>query len=341
MTDNTPRNIIQAMPWVAPAFQRLVERFENGRLPHALLVQGPTGVGKAAFAMALAQRFVCHSPDGPARCGHCRQCQLIDGESHPDIRRYQPEKSKVIKVDQVRALGEFAVASPQVAQRKVIVLQTADQLNISAANALLKTLEEPVEDVTLILLQRAGQTLMPTIRSRCQSLTLPLPDTDIAGEWLHGAVSAEGLDAREDDPARALRMAGGAPLRALSFLRDGMLARRDDCLNAFREFLKSRQPVDEASKPFVSIGIEATLDLMEDWTLDMARLSAGGSGRDADAEPVLRFLAGQNSQAAAHTLRDAITESRRGLSYNLSPALETERLLVHWQSLMPRRQSRA
>ncbi|PVY78256.1 DNA polymerase III delta prime subunit [Tamilnaduibacter salinus] len=341
MTDTTPLNLSTAMPWLAPAFQSLVERFESGRLPHALLVEGRSGVGKALFAMALAQRFVCDSPHGPARCGQCRQCQLIDGDSHPDIRRYRPEKSRVIKVDQVRALGEFAVASPQVAARKIIVLETADQLNTSAANALLKTLEEPVEDVTLILLQRAGQTLMPTIRSRCQSLTLPLPETDVARTWLHDALAADSMTVGEEDPERALRMAGGAPLKALSFLREGMLAQRDECLNAFRAFLKSQQPVDEASKPFVSIGIEATLDLMEDWTLDMARFAAGGCGRDADAAPVLRFLAGHNSPGAAHTLRDAITESRRGLSYNLSPALETERLLVHWQSLMPRRQQRA
>src|SRR5690606_30069667 len=97
-----------------------------------------------------------------------KQCALTIAGTHPDIRFYAPEKSRMIRVDQVRALSAFAVGSPQVAHRKVIVVDRADQLNINAANALLKTLEEPSADVVLILLQEAGRPILPTLRSRCQ-----------------------------------------------------------------------------------------------------------------------------------------------------------------------------
>src|SRR5690554_7199586 len=95
----------------------------------------------------------------------------------------------MVKVDQIRALSSFAVASPQVAHHKIAIVDRADQLNINAANALLKTLEEPQPDVTLLLLQESGRPILPTIRSRCQALTIPLPTTEQGGQWLAARVA--------------------------------------------------------------------------------------------------------------------------------------------------------
>jgi len=163
-------DIAQDMPWLRRAWQTVQSRVAEDRLPHALILVGECGVGKRAWAEAVGGLLLCDQPLGreagqPIACGRCKQCELLAAASHPDIRIYAPEKSRMVKVDQVRALSSFAVASPQVAHHKVAIIDRADQLNINAANALLKTLEEPLPDVTLILLQESGRPVLPTIRS--------------------------------------------------------------------------------------------------------------------------------------------------------------------------------
>src|SRR5690606_10041210 len=147
-------------------------------------------------------------------CGHCKQCELLLAGSHPDLRIYAPEKSRMVKVDQVRALSTFAVGSPQVAHHKVAIVDRADLLNINAANALLKTLEEPLPDVTLLLLQESGRPVLPTIRSRCQALTIPVPAEEQAQNWLAAQVSGLEEDQRPGAGVRAmiLLLSGTEPM---------------------------------------------------------------------------------------------------------------------------------
>ncbi|WP_328797774.1 DNA polymerase III subunit delta' [Marinobacter mangrovi] len=332
---------ITSMPWLTDAWSRLAERWLSGRLPHAILLEGPDGIGKAVFARDLAQRLVCEGAgEAIQACGHCKQCELVAAGTHPDIRTYQPEDSKVIKVDQVRALGEFAVASPQVAHHKVIVLDSADQLNINAANALLKTLEEPNRDVTLILLQQSGRPLLPTIRSRCQSVLLAGPSQEQAEIWLASQVAGdEAQEADAETQARALRLASGAPVRALTFLAQGHVEAVDQCQEDFRQFLKSKRAPEDAAKPFVKLGLETTLGLMERWAADLARISVGGAPENPEVADILGYLAKQNPPHRAHDILSHIAEVRAGLTYNLNAELEAERLLLHWLDLMPRRRA--
>lgn len=331
---------IDELPWLNTQWTRLIERWNLGRLPHALLLEGRNGIGKAPFAGYLAKRLVCEGAQGGMEpCGHCKQCELLAAESHPDVRTYRPEDSKVIKVDQVRALGEFAVASPQVAHHKVIILDSADQLNINSANALLKTLEEPNPDVTLILLQQSGKTLLPTIRSRCQSILLPEPSAEDAKVWLADVLAKR---AGEEDvdaalQARALRQASDAPLLARDYIDDGYVDNVDACQEAFRQFLKSRIAPEEATKPFVKLGLENALGLMERWAADMARLGVGADAHDPEVSDILGFLAGHNPAYRVHGMLSHIAEVRTALAYNVNPELEIERLLLEWLSFMPRR----
>ncbi|WP_148862635.1 DNA polymerase III subunit delta' [Marinobacter fonticola] len=332
---------IDELPWLETQWERLIERWTLGRLPHALLFEGRNGIGKSPLAGLLAKRLVCEGTErGTAPCGRCKQCELVAAASHPDIRTYRPEDSRVIKVDQVRALGEFAVASPQVARHKVIILDSADRLNINSANALLKTLEEPSPDVTLILLQQAGKPLLPTIRSRCQSVLLPGPDADTAADWLASALAQR----PESEPvdvalqARALRLANGAPLLARDYIDDGFVGGVEACLNSFRQFLKSRLAPEEATKPFVKLGLENSLGLMERWAADLARLGVGGEPEDPEVADILSYLATHNPPHRVHGILGDIAEARAGLTYNVNPDLEIERLLLAWLTFMPRKQ---
>ncbi|MEX2475488.1 DNA polymerase III subunit delta' [Marinobacter sp.] len=332
------------MPWLDEAWNSLQQRIGEGRLPHALLINGERGVGKRAFAESVAALLMCDHPGGNngeplARCGHCKQCQLVEAGTHPDIRLYSPEKSRMIKVDQIRALSTFAVSSPQVGRRKVAIIDRADQLNINSANALLKTLEEPSSDTVLILLQESGRPVLPTIRSRCQSMVIAVPQEEVAARWL----SLEILQLDEKDrptaeqAAKALAMAANAPRLALDYLNGDFLALRDQALEGFRQFMKGKLTVGEAAKPFKALGLEAALWLFERWAADLARIAAGGQPRDADAADMLGYLASSNPPWRAHQLLEQIHEARSATVYNVNPELEATRLLMAWQTLMPRR----
>ncbi|MBU2955670.1 DNA polymerase III subunit delta' [Marinobacter sp. F3R08] len=335
-------DIALEMPWLSRAWQTIQSRVKEDRLPHALILAGERGVGKRVWAEAVGALLLCDRPVNgesglPTACGQCKQCELLAASSHPDIRVYAPEKSRMVKVDQVRALSSFAVASPQVGHHKVAIIDRADQMNINAANALLKTLEEPLPDVTLILLQESGRPVLPTIRSRCQTLTVPVPTNSDANAWLAGRVRKLPEDARPSPEvlAKALMLAGNAPMLALDYATGEFIGLRDTALERFKEFMKSRIPVGEAAKAFKSMGLEDTLWLFETWAGDLARLIAGGTAQDADAEDMLGFLSRGTPAWRAHELLDMVKESRAAGVYNASPELEASRLLIAWQKLMP------
>lgn len=339
------------MDWLRDPWERLRQSFADNRLPHALLVTGEQGVGKRFFADQLASFLVCDQPDlaKGERCGRCKQCELTSAGTHPDIRRCAPEKSRMIRIDQIRALSAFAVASPQVATRKIALIDRADQLNINSANALLKTLEEPVSDLVLILLQESGRPILPTIRSRCQTQPIATPSSDQASRWLNaqlkqmkpetprasGANPEPNSDPTPEQCRRALSLAANAPRLALEYLTGDFMTRRDEAFEHFRQFMKGQISVGEAAKPFKALGLEASLWLFEGWAGDLARLGAGGTALDEEASDMLGFLARNNPAWRAHELIELIHESRSASVYNASPELEAGSLLIAWQKLMP------
>lgn len=141
----------------------------SGRLAHAYLFSGPDGIGKRLMALALARAIVCHEQRG---CGDCQACRKIDHRNHPDLHVLEPDGNS-IKIEQVRSFQKDLNLKPLEATRKICLIEEADSMTVGAANALLKTLEEPRGDTLLILLTAQPNRLLETIRSRCQ----PLPFT--------------------------------------------------------------------------------------------------------------------------------------------------------------------
>lgn len=206
-------------PWQAPAWAQVRAMIGAGRLPHALLLTGPPGSGKADFAAALAALLLCPDAGGEQACGRCRSCALFAAGTHPDLLQVAPEDGGVqIRVDQVRAATDFAGLSLQLAPRKVILLRPADAMNTAAANALLKTLEEPPGATVLLLLASRAAALPATVLSRCTRLGLAARDEAGTGEVL------DGLDAGE--ARAALALAAGAPLAARRYVEEGWLEAR-------------------------------------------------------------------------------------------------------------------
>ena len=229
------------LPWLAAPLQRALREQRS----HALLVHGPSGVGQFELALGLAQGWLCEVESSPASpsplrpCGRCAACHLVGARSHPDLLVLVPEAlraalgwepdadaddsadkaskakpSKDIKVESVRAAVAFAQTTSARGRGKAVVLHPAERMNGISANTLLKTLEEPPGNARFVLSSGAPDALLPTIRSRCQAITITLPATDVAIEWLRGQGVA--------DPAVLLAAAGGQPQDALAWSREGI-----------------------------------------------------------------------------------------------------------------------
>lgn len=200
----------ERLPWHRAHWQRLCTARSGGRLPHAILLAGMAGLGKTLFARRLAAALACPSPSetGDA-CGACDACRQTAAGSHPDQLWVSPEEpGKAIKIDAVRRLTARSVLAAQRDGRRVIVIDPADAMNRSAANALLKTLEEPNSQTVLLLVSSQPDRLPATIRSRCQVVAFPVPAQREARAWLADR-------AGDDDVEELLAISGGAPLRAL------------------------------------------------------------------------------------------------------------------------------
>lgn len=233
-----------AMPWLGMPLREALATQHT----HALLLHGPQGVGQFEMALTLAQAWLCEdtAPQGgdkPRPCGRCASCRLVQARSHPDLMVLIPESvgaamgwvadgggeeggagaadaagkrkpSKEIRVADVRRILAFAHTTAARNQGKVVVMYPAEAMNTIAANALLKILEEPTGRLRFVLAGSSADSLLPTIRSRCQSLRLGLPDARLAAEWLR----AEGVA----NPDVLLTAAGGQPQEALAWFRDGI-----------------------------------------------------------------------------------------------------------------------
>src|SRR5205823_8856542 len=189
----------------------------RARWPHALLLTGREGIGKRTFALELARSLLCEDGAGDGfACGVCASCRYVQAGQHPDLRVVEPVEvdddnvatpSLWITIAHVRALIDWAQLTSHRHVAKVAVIVPAERMNVAAANALLKTLEEPPPGTYLILVAHQSGRLAATVRSRCQRLLAPMPDESMATEWLIG----QGVG----QPADVLAQARGAPLEAL------------------------------------------------------------------------------------------------------------------------------
>ncbi len=225
-------------PWIAAQLQALVP--QPG---HALLLQGPSGLGQYTLGLELARAWLCEAPQAQGACGQCASCHAIAVRTHADLCVLMPETammalgwplsekaqqdiddkkrkpSKEIRVDALRDAVEFAQRTSARGRGKVVLVYPAERMNTIAANGLLKTLEEPVGEVRFVLASEAAHQLLPTIRSRCLSHTLAWPTPQEAQAWLSDQMPAE-------DAQVLLRAAGGRPEEAWRWAQAGLTARQ-------------------------------------------------------------------------------------------------------------------
>ncbi|MCC5851572.1 MAG: DNA polymerase III subunit delta' [Alkalimonas sp.] len=170
------------LPWLEPSYQQLSSLHQRLQLPHALLLSGRRGLGKQQLAEAVVRLLLCQAGGAEAPCGRCKSCQLQQAGHHPDFWQ-DTDASERIGVDSIRQLSRFFHEHAQQGGARVAVLERVERMSEAAANALLKTLEEPPAGGYLILTSDQPALLLPTIVSRCQQWSLTVADTRVVDLW--------------------------------------------------------------------------------------------------------------------------------------------------------------
>ena len=203
----------QIYPWLEHTYSDLEQAYIHQQLHHAVLFSGAAGTGRFALCRSLAAMLLCTSAKPPKPCGQCSGCRLFKAESHPDcITLGGDSKDRVISIEQVRSLLEKLEKKPHQGFNRVVIFHEVHRLNKSAANALLKNLEEPPVDTYMLLTSSRPYRLPATIRSRVFLHSLPLPALDAAIPWL-----TEAGNMPRSQAELLLAQSNGAPLLALEY----------------------------------------------------------------------------------------------------------------------------
>jgi DNA polymerase-3 subunit delta' len=297
----------------------------HGRLPPALLLSGPDGVGKKALALATARALVCERGGGDA-CGQCAACGRALRGLHPDLMLVEPDGA-TIKIDRVREVAREISGRPFEARARAFVIDEAHLLTEQAANALLKCLEEPCPTSHVLLVSAAPQALLPTIRSRCQTLRVgSLPPALLADHL----VTHRGLSA--DEARLRAVLSGGSLGAALAFEPEAYRGLRDGLL-VLLEALPGQGPLErmEAAEKLADVeDLPLALTALRALLRDLAALACGAPDRaalNADVLPRLQALARGPLGRRAGLLASAVGETREALRTNANRLLSMDVLL--------------
>lgn len=333
MSESTLSRQTTLLPWHREVFAHIWRLRDSGRLGHAWLLGGHAGTGKLQFGLHLAGSLLCEQGSSAGPCDHCSACHLFAVGTHPDFHPIRPEK-RLITIEQIREGIEFAQNTSQRNGMKVLLLEPAEAMNGNAANALLKLLEEPPARTLLLLVCHQPGLLLATIRSRCQLLRCPLPDTAQALAWL-----------RQQRPAgnteTALRKASGAPLLALTWLDADQAGNQALVLATLQEVLSEELPPLVAARRCEKLDLPAILDyLLRGTTALLQHLQAAVALPDDEFAPLAARLTQRLDTDEAvrrlHDLYQAMQSSRQTAlaSNNANRLLLLESCFVRWRRLL-------
>lgn len=320
----------ELLPWQTSQWRILAEAIAHRRLPHAMLLRGASGLGKAQFASRLANALVCRQPgENLQPCGACRSCQLAAAGTHPDIRWIEPEEAgKPIRIDSIRSLAEASVLTAQERGYRLFIINPAQAMNTAASNALLKTLEEPVERTLLLLISDQPQKLSATIRSRCQAIDFFAPGREMARDWL--ATQSTALAANADV---LLDLVSGAPFKALLAAEEGWLEQYGGHLEQFIAVAAGKaDPLSVAAEWSQRDFLQLSWFILT-WLNDLLQLRMGNTHARL-YHPRQRHRLQSTAQTidlrGIYRLLDTVYDLRRQSANNLNNQLALERLLIDW-----------
>jgi DNA polymerase III subunit delta' len=253
------------LPWHAAAVAQLSAAWASRHLPHALLMHGAAGLGKRQLAAWLAASVLCdRGTQVLGSCGDCASCRLIAAGSHADLLWVLLEEGKLqLSVDQIRAVSERLSKTSYRQGYKIAIIDPAHQMSVPAANALLKTLEEPPANTLLVLLSSQPSLLPPTVASRCQRIAIVRPTRPAALQWLREQqVSAD---------AALLEFTAGAPLRALAYAGPQFSSLDQQMQAALAALLRGEADITQLAGEWAKQSLPERLLWLDLWLTALAR----------------------------------------------------------------------
>lgn len=307
-------------PWLQPALASLSELNAGGRLPHALLLVGDQLA--LTLASKLGQELLCHS--SKRACGQCQQCQWVDAGSHPDLVLLKPEsKSGLILIEQTRALARNATLTAS--GQRIFIISPADAMNRSAANSLLKTLEEPPANTIIILCSSRPGALPATILSRCQTIILPGPSLEPGPESLSDYLASIAQDCDASAIAHLIELTHGRVDDVLGLLGQDVTSADVSVSDDLADLRSSSVAIAELAARWIDSGY-GEMKLKQLARLAQVRLKARVLGDDKDTV---------NSASGGLTnlwrLYDATNRCRALLKTSARSELQLEALLLMWR----------
>lgn len=326
-------------PWHAPAWEQAWAAL--GRGAHALLIAGAQGLGKSRFASDLAAARLCHQRDDRGRaCGHCESCHWLSAGTHPDLSVIEPlvdddaegrasaasagSRGKPISVDQIRGMTESLGLTAHREAGKVVIVRPADALNVAASNALLKSLEEPPPGVLFLLVSDRPALLLPTVRSRCQAVSVRLRDSSEAAAWLRTQNLAQ--------PELELALSGGAPLQAQAIAADPAWRRRPDLLRALLDI--DADPLRIAER-YRELAPALALGWLQKLTYDLTSAQLCGCVRyHIDLQPEIETRARRSEPVRITRLHRKLVSMQRIANHPLNARLFLEQMFIDCTSAL-------
>lgn len=349
------------LPWQYQTWQYFTENL--AKLPHAVLLSGSVGTGKRAFAYRFLAWALCENRLPQQACGYCESCQWLKSGTHPNILIVPPiapileadgkksektndknnEKTKksatladtspvhrqsaLIKIDDVRALQSFIQQSSQ--GRRFVVIHQADSMTLAAANALLKTLEEPANNVILILLSDTPARLLPTVRSRLQRFEVSKVTSSQGVTYLQSQMTSDQTPAHI---SQALQISGNAPMVAMDILNSPWYQQRQLWLNSWQALRQgSRQPIQASDYWQSTLSLSDFLYLSQLMLEDIAKLNMQISPLQQDIN--FSKLMPLPSVMAIHTLEQTIEQIWQDRTQHLQDKLCYDRLMVQFAQI--------
>ncbi len=248
-------------PWLLEHFEQLVHAYEQGHLGHAWLFAGPSGIGKANLARVLAGRLLSGTKGVPstldaASAAAFVSARLEEHDHHPDLHHLTPAPDKrAISVEQVRDTIAALELTSHEGVAKALVIEPAESMTLAAANALLKTLEEPTPSTYFLLVSHQPGLLPATVRSRCQVVSVSRPQPSEALDWL-----CEGAnDTSREDLNALLHLCGGAPLRALELSEGDYLNINNQLELIFKNISEKKVDPQQVAEQWLKADLEIYL----------------------------------------------------------------------------------
>lgn len=314
------------IPWHNETWKKYTNARSRKHLPHALLITGLKGVGKSIFSKRMVRSLLCINPENFNACKQCRACKTYNSGANPDYLEVKLlEGKQQISVDQIRKLSEFLNHTRSFNSYRVVLIEPVERMNRNAANSLLKCLEEPSNNTFIVLVAENMNSVLPTIKSRCHRLPLPLPSKITSVSWLEEHME------NPNNLGDLLNISNGSPLIALN-ISDDLMRLKNDFENDLSAVISERESLTETAKKWEKYDHNILLDWQIIWVqkLIKSRLTSHNRSDNANSEnnlfPKIRHV----STEQLWSLYQSLINQKHYVHTSVNPLIFIENMISLW-----------